>query len=211
MSGLVHFPGNEEEFHVLEHAIGLQIDTTRRLPDWPFRAATAFARIYEFDRVLGGSFGAVLGALAAGYGDDAVTVACFDPEWRYYRDEYTFFPGFQIPGDVVGARYAEGLQHEPDDDPTGALAFTANVIGIAGSSRSWALWGQRDWEIALLLTQDESGPWAAVPVPVWGRDIDLASIRSPVGWGAPLSEQDLQTFWANVRDRGSGGQSPCPS
>jgi hypothetical protein len=54
------------------------------------------------------------------------------------------------------------------------------------------LWGQRDWEIALLLTQDESGPWAAVPVPAFGRDIDLASIRSPDGWGVTLNERTFR-------------------
>jgi len=210
VSGLVHFPRDEDAFHVLEHTIRLQLDTACRLPNWPFLTAAGFASIYEYDRFLGGSFGAVLGALATGYGDEAVTVVCFDPEWRYYRDEYTFFPGFQVDADVVGTGYAEGLRHEPDDDPTGALAFTADVIGITGSSRNWSLWGQRDWEIALLLTQDEPGPWSAMPVPTFGRDVDLASIRSPDGWGVTLNERDLQTFWLNVRDRGSGRWRPGP-
>lgn len=100
--------------------------------------------------------------------------------------------------------YAAGLHYEPGGDPTGALAHTINVIGIAGSSGAWSAWGQRDWEIGLLLTPESQGPWLQQPVRWFGRDIDLDSVRSPAGWGVSLGDRERSTFWLNVRERGSG-------
>ncbi len=181
-----------------------QIDTAVRLPNWPFLVASGFVTIYEYDRLLGTSFGTVLQALVTTYGDSVVTVVGVEPRMPYYRDEYSFFPAFQLEPGSAGSGYGEGMRHEPGGDPTGALAYTVNTLAIAGSSQAWSVWGQRDWEIGLLLTRDEFGPWGDQIVPAFGRDIDLNSIRSPAGWGVPLTERDLTTFWQNVRDRGSG-------
>lgn len=203
MSGLV-FAGNEPEFHTIVGTIGQQVNVSCRLPAWPFQTPTGFASIYEYDRVLGGSFSAVLKALAAFYGDDSVAFACLDPDWRYYRDGYAMLPAFVVDAGTLDKNYARGLRHEPNRDPTGALAFSANVIAITGTSRTWSIWGQRDWEIALLLTPDASGPWSSAEVPTFVGDVDIETIRSPTGWSMPLSQPDLQAFQNNVRSRGSG-------
>lgn len=204
MSEPVIFFLSDDDFHAGLQDLGHTLDCRARLPHWPFTASSGWIRIYEYDRVLGSDFGTVLEALAREYDDQHVTVMTLEPEMPYYRDEYQFYPGFQVLENNLRAGYGVGLRHEPQGDPTGALAYTANILAISGSSRAWAIWAQRDWEIGLLLTRDEVGPWCDQTVPGFGRDIDLASIRSPKGWGVPLSEGDLATFRSNVRERGSG-------
>lgn len=206
MSGQVRSPITEDAFRELERRVETQIDPRVRLPAWPFLGTPGFASIFEHDRVLGGDFGAVLAALALTYGDVVVTVVGFEPTMAYYRDKYDFYPGFEVNGDAVEDGYAEGIAHEPGGDPTGALAYTVDAIGIVGSSRSWALWSQRDWEIGVLLTRDEFGPWLHQGVPAFDRDVDLDSIRAPSGWGVALSSGDTATFRRNVRERGSGAK-----
>lgn len=181
-----------------------QIDPAVRLPSWPFLAGSGFVTIYEFDRLLGGDFGTVLQALAQVHGDETVTVVGLDPPADYYSDNYGFLPAFRVAGDSVADTYGTALYFEPGGDATGAMGFTINILGMVGSSGCWSAWGQRDWEIALVLTREEHGPWLEQPVPWFGRDVDLDSIRSPAGWGVPLSEEERSTFCRNVRERGSG-------
>ena len=204
MTDFVSFPESAEAFSDLQARVQELLDTETRLPAWPFLARSGFATIYEYDRLLGGDFGAVLQALAELHGDEDVTVLGLEPEASYYRRSYDYFPGFHIDRDSISEGYSLGLRREPGGDSAGALAYTLNVIAIVGSSGAWSVWGQRDWEIGILLTPESSGPWLEVPVAWYGRDLDLDSIRSPAGWGMPLTEEDRSTFWHNVRERGSG-------
>ena len=199
-----NFFRTDEDFRLGLQDLGQSLDYRTRLPKWPFRTPSGWVRIYEYDRLLGSDFGTVLGALAEEYRDQHVTVATLDPHMSCYRDEYGFYPGFQVRGIDVSDGYGLGLRHEPDGDPTGALAYTANVIAISGSSGAWSVWAQRDWEVGLLLTRDPAGTWCDQAVPSFSRDVDLTSIRSPRGWGMPLSDVDLAVFWRNIRERGSG-------
>lgn len=198
------FAASDGAFREALVALGRQIDPAVRLPSWPFLASSGFVTIYEFDRFVGGAFGKVPQALAAAYGDDTVTVVGLEPPAGYYRDGYGYLPAFWGAGYSFADVYAEALRYEPGGDATGAMAFSINVLGIVGSSGSWSAWGQRDWEIGLVLTREADGPWLEQPVPSLGRDVDLDSIRSPAGWGVPLSDADRSEFWRNVRERGSG-------
>jgi hypothetical protein len=198
------FADNEDSFAALVKVVNAQLDTARRLPDWPFKLLDGFALIYEYDRILGGDFGSVISGLVSACGDEVITVVGLEPPPSYYRDAYNFYPGFQLPGSRVSDGYGEGLRYEPGGDPTGAMADTLDVVAITGASGAWSVWGQRDWEIGLLLTRDLGGAWLGDDVPWYGHDVDLASIRSPAGWGMPLSEAQLETFEKNLRERGSG-------
>jgi hypothetical protein len=191
-------------FVELKRVLAGSLDLSARLPNWPFRAESGYVTIYEYDRVLGSSFGAVLQALADAHGDVTVAAIGLSPEPAYYRREYGFFPGFETAGASVGVDYGVGVRWEPGGDPTGSLGDTLDVIAIAGASGAWSVFAQRDWELGLLLTPNPVGAWLHSGVPWFGRDIDLDSIRSPSGWGASLSQIDLATFWRHVRERGSG-------
>lgn len=198
------FPERDEEFLRLQDDMQRELDIAARLPSWPFRAPTGFATIYEYDQVLGGTFGSVLDALADTYGDEACGIVGLEPTVDYYRVAYGHYPGLWLRRDSLRDGYGIGMRHEPGGDPTGALAFTINVIGMFGTSGAWSIWAQRDWEIGLLLTRDSLGPWLDQPVPWFPRDVDLDTIRSPSGWGMPLTEEDRSTLWRNLRERGSG-------
>lgn len=95
----------------------------------------------------------------------------------YYRDVYQFVPGFRTTSTAASEGYLAGLRYELGGDPTGPLAYTINVVGITGSSGTWAVWGHRDWEIGLLLTSEPEGPWLEEPVPWFRRDSSIRSSR----------------------------------
>jgi hypothetical protein len=204
LSGLPRFPSNSVEFAEVVDAVSQSVDSSRRLPDWPFRASGGSVTIYEYDSVLGGTFGRVLESLAMDFGDSEVYVLGIELKSSYYVENYHLFPALRAGLEALEASYMAGMRYAPDDDPTGALGDSLDVVAIAGSSGAWAVWAQRDWEIGLLLTAAPSGSWRSADVPWFDLNLDLDSIRSPPGWGLPLSEEDLTTFWRNVHERGSG-------
>lgn len=198
------FPANDRDFETMQGSVGAWIDLAARLPVWPFREACGYAAVFEYDRVLGGSFGAVLDELANTYRDVAITTVGVDPSPGYYRAEYGLLPAFRIPRDDVRAGYGAALRCEPGGDPTGALGDTLNVLAIAGTAGAWSIFAQRDWEVGLLLTADREGSWLTAGLPWFDAEVDLDSIRSPAGWGAMLSEADRAEFARRLRERGSG-------
>jgi hypothetical protein len=204
MTDAPSFATSQGEFAELAIAASAGVDPSRRLPDWPFRASTGFTTVYEYDVVLGGSFGRVLEALASAHDDAWVCVVALDPEMPYYSDGYSLLPAFKVSAPSIADNYSAAMQHEPGGDVTGALNISLNVVAMAGSTGTWAVWAQRDWEIGLLLTPEPHGPWLSTGIPWFGRDVELSDIRSPEGWGMPLSDDDLMTFRRNLQERGTG-------
>lgn len=204
MTASLEFPKSAEAFAGLEETVKRCCDLDVRLPQWPFLPERGFVNIFEFDRIMGGRFGGVLEALVSEFGDRETAVVGVSPKAAYYQDGYATYPGFRICSEAVRDGYGVGLRRAPGGDPTGALVDSLNAVAIAGTTARWSVWGQRDWEIGLLLTPMPTGPWLQQGVPAFGRDLDLDSIRSPAGWRLELTERDLATFWANVRARGSG-------
>lgn len=205
------FPSVDVDFEALRDVVAARVDLDARLPDWPFRGVRGHAVIFEYDRILGGSFGDVLAALVDAYGDDTVTALGVEPPLFYYRDEYGLFPAFRIAGERVRIDYGDALRFEPGGDPTGSLGDSLDVIAISGSSGAWSVFGQRDWEIGLLRTVEPNGVWLDAGVPWFDVDVDLNAIRSPAGWGVALSESDREEFVRQCRVHrpdGTTGRSP---
>jgi len=87
---------------------------------------------------------------------------------------------------------------EPNDDVSGALVESADAIAMCGSTGRWAVWGQRDWEIGILLTDGSFAP-PEDSVPSFSDSTDLELIRSPEGYCVPLSPSALREFHDNWR------------
>jgi hypothetical protein len=171
-----------------------------RLPDWPFVAPGGHVAICEYSSAIGGGFARVLTALCAAFGDESVTFVAFEPAPEYLRDIYGHVGSFRVPRGQLATEYAARLLYEPGGDPTGALGFAANVFGIAGTSNAWAIWGQRDWELAILLTPTIPGPWLDAGIPFAGPRDALHDFRGPEGWVKPLSKPEIDVFLSNVEE-----------
>jgi hypothetical protein len=108
----------------------------------------------------------VLSALSSRYGDVELTVVAADPPPSWYFTECSFWPGFQIRADALETHFDAGLGYDPvGDREVAALFYTADVVGLTGSSRSWSLYTDRDWNLTVLHTPDPDGEWLHTSVP----------------------------------------------
>ncbi len=196
------FVASSEHFLRLLDRFRAVVDLDNRLPAWPFKAPSGFVAICEFDDIFGG-FGRVLERLAEFYGDAFVMLLGVD-RISFYRSRYGIWPALQFEASSVREEYWGVLHWDPEDGFMPELGHAVDVVAIAGSSGRWGVWGQRDWEVGLLLTPDRAGPWCDEGVRFFGRDLDLDDIRGPEGWTLPLTEDMLAEFWGNFDRRGMG-------
>ena len=174
------------------------VNIDSRFPARPFRSDDGVVSVVEFSRVLGRDFGSVLGALAERFGDERVFLVATSPDPTRYIAIFDTAPAFQVGADALPDGFGDGLIWEPPGEISGALAYTVDEFAIVGTSKKWAIWAQRDWEIAAVHTPTEGGEWEDLAVPFFEKGSDIASTRSPVGWGMVLSEADIDEFWQSM-------------
>jgi hypothetical protein len=205
--GGLRIPLTAEEFAESWSRVRTVINTDARLPAWPFSRRGGLTAVGQYGRLMGADFIPVLGALSKDHGDDKVFLVVVDPTPSYYVTNYGFYPGFEL--DVAGltAGYWPGLSYEPGDDPTGAIAYTANDVAVVGSTGAWAVWGQRDWDVVLVQGSNE-GSWLTAGVPFVPPAKALEDFTAVERWANPLSPEDSSSFLSNFAIRAEAHDPP---
>jgi hypothetical protein len=192
------YPEDRAMFDALLVGVERVVDTEIRLPSWPLRDWTAAANVdvCQYSNAIEGAFGPVLQALADFHGDEVVTTVVLDPTPAYYHEHYGTFPAFSLSRDDVAASFWECVSFEPGGDPTGAVVYTANVVTAVGDSGAWAVWAERSWDLAVVLSATPDGPWLACGVPFVPITTALADFTEP-DFKTPLSPTARRTFLQN--------------
>ncbi len=196
-SGL-RIPRAADEFAACQAKAESAVDPAARLPDWPFIRPAGYVAIAQYERLLGTDFVPVLEALAGAYGDEDITLVVIEPDPSYYQQHYGHLPGFRVLRAGLGDGYWAGLSHEPHGDPTGAIAYTADVVAVVGSSGSWAVWGQRDWDLVLVHASTADDAWLKVDVPFVAPHQALEDFTALERSATPLTEAHISTFLRNL-------------
>lgn len=197
MSDRLRFPPDPAGFAVLSDGVERVVDTSSRLPQWPLRhRRTAHVDVCQYSHAIEGSFAPVLQSLADFHGDVVVTTLVLEPKPAYYREHYGGFSAFLLPRGDVSTSFWDCVSYEPAGDPTGALINTANVVATVGSSGVWAVWAERSWDLAIVLSDTVGGPWLSQGVPFVPIEVALADFTEP-DFKKPLSNSQRSAFLAN--------------
>lgn len=195
-SGL-QMPQSDDELAAYWSDVASLLDPDLRLPQLPFLAPTGQVDVAQYDRLLGANFVPVLRALGEAHADRSITLVVIDPPPSYYQEEYSFYPAFRASVEGLDDEYWSGLSYEPLDDPTGAIAFTANVVAVVGSTKAWAVWGERNWELALVHTSATDRRWLDQGVPFLPPGDAIEAFTAPRD-RRTLTETEVATFIANA-------------
>lgn len=202
MTAAKYYPSDNPSFEIVTAAVERVLQVSSRLPEWPFRVPLGNADFCQFSLAIEGPFGAVLEALVDTHGDASVSLAVLDPSPMYYRDNYGSYPVFTVPAAGISQTYWHYVTYEPNADPTGAVAYTANVVGVAGNTGAWAVWAERSWDMAIVMSQIVGGPWTSVDVDFVSAEDALAHYTEP-NFKIALQTHERATFLDNVRKRGT--------
>jgi hypothetical protein len=156
--------------------------------------------VCQYSHAIEGAFGPILKSLADFHGDGVVTTPVLEPTPIYYREHYSGFSVFSLPREDLAESFWDCVSFEPDNDPTGAVAYTANVVTAMGDSGAWAVWAERSWDLALVLSGTADGPWLSRGVPFVAVETALADFTEP-DFKTPLSSSARRTFLANYRSQ----------
>ena len=192
---------DHEEFATRVALVDAVVDTSARLPDLPFVARAGSLVVGEYTRLLGTDIVPVLQALVHDHLDDFIIGVVTDPAPSYYSKHYGFLPAFTVPSDALGDGYWDALNYSPSGDPTGELGVSANVAVIVGSSRQWAVWGERAWELFLVWAA-EPGAWMSADVPFEPVRTALVDFAGHGSWGTRLDDGQVAEFIRNVETFG---------
>jgi hypothetical protein len=194
---------SREEYELVLSELRRVMNLSARMPDTPFLSEEGTDSFCQFTRFRGGSFGPFLGALATQYHDESVSGAALEPEFYTDREDRNgTFAAFHISASQIAEQYWRALTYERNDNPADCMYFQSDVLCVAGSSGSWAIWGERSIGVAIVRTAGSDLSWI--------HDSDwfvpptdaIRAFIEPEFNLQPLSEQFRQTFLRNVRPFG---------
>lgn len=201
LSETVCYPSDVDGFESVMSDITRVVDPAIRLPDWPFRALFGFAYFRTFGGVLQGRFEPVVQSLVEAHGDETVSFGVLDPTPDHYREREPSYPVFRVPASDIGETYWKWVSFHQDGPMMGAVIDTADTFVVTGSSGRWAVWAERQWDLGIILSDIEGGPWVTDTGAIF-----LSAEEALEEWtefeSGPLPDVIRTRFLKNVNEQG---------
>ncbi|HEX8170567.1 MAG TPA: hypothetical protein VF824_08505 [Thermoanaerobaculia bacterium] len=136
--------------------IDRSIDRRAALPDQVFVTRPVAFHVVDFDQFWSEEFFGDAQRLTRRAGDDSFTFAVLRPDPdSYYHAHFGKFPMLRFSDADPAHRYIEELHRDPGGSPADAIAFNSEVVLLYPPSRRWAMYGDRNLEIAVVAVMDE--------------------------------------------------------
>jgi hypothetical protein len=193
---------SREEYELVFSDLRRVVNLSARLPDTPFWSDEGTDSFCELEHFRSGLFGPHLEALAVQYHDEFVSGANLDEFFVDREDRYGTFSAFRIPSSQVAEQYYRALTYEPDDNLAGAMYFSAEILCVAGSSGSWAIWGERPIGVAIVRTVGSDVSWRDYSEWFLSPEDAIEAFIEPNFNRQPLPAEWRRTFLRNVRPFG---------
>jgi hypothetical protein len=146
------------------------------LPGQVFRHHSA-VRMIEWDLLWSRRFADFVIDLTKSSGSDAFRLLVLSPDpLEYFFHHFGSLPMLTLTSSDDSDAYIRAINRDPGNSPADAIVHNSNVIVGWPSSKRWCLYGDRDFEIALIALQQEElvARVAAAPVPTYSMDSALA-------------------------------------
>jgi len=142
------FLTDPEEFRRHNARIQELLDLERKLPEQVFRRPLGNFIFLNFDEVFWGFDLECLKSFARAEETFFVTVVDPDPQ-SYYRKHFNIYPTIAMGPDVDLNAYRKILARPLSEDNSETLADAAGVEVLYSFGHDWAIYGDRDFELAI--------------------------------------------------------------
>jgi len=153
---------NENIFLNASSEIKEMFKTNQTLPKNPFLHFYEAFSFEEFDWALCSEFWTNIQKLALQSGDKYLLMAVLNPDpINYYKKEFGYYNWSIIPTAASESEYWQFLNHHPEESPADSIFINAEKIVWLPQSKSWAIWGERSFELCVLghQTNIEASTW----------------------------------------------------
>jgi hypothetical protein len=175
------FLKEEKEFQNFFQVIKEMFKYDRRLPKQIFKSPLDYFLICDLDKAIGGQFHNELKNLVSVSKDDYIIMGILDPDpVTFYCKEFGFYNWLRIPANMSEDYYWNMLNFEPNGRPVDCILCNSNTIVWASPSKQWAIWGERQYGIAILgFNKDSELKQQIQENDTWGKmDEDFATLIS---------------------------------
>lgn len=147
---------SRSDFEFELQKINRLIGRSATLPDQVFVTAPVAFHIVDFDQVWSEEFFVDAQRLTRRAGDASLTLAVLRPDPdHYYHAHFGKFPVLRFSTSDSAQRYIDELHQDPGDSPADAIAYNSEVVLVYPASVRWAIYGDRDLEIAVIAVMDK--------------------------------------------------------
>lgn len=125
-------------------------ECNNRIPNQVFKSLNYFL-ICDFDKALGSLFQDELENILLTSDDDYLIMGVLDPDpVSFFYKEYGCYNWLHIFANMSKYHYWDLLNMHPTNNPIDILLINTNVVVWASPTKKWAIWGERDYGIAIL-------------------------------------------------------------
>lgn len=125
----------------------------RRLPEQVFQRPYRFQLLCQFDIAMGELLETLRKSRSALAGD-TVLLSVLDPEpITYFYKHFNKINSFYFKADITEDKYYDIRSRNPGN-PSDAIQFNTGIETYIPSSLSWAMWGERSPELAMIGLDD---------------------------------------------------------
>lgn len=182
----ITFATSMQQLHLVRSAFDFGV----KLPRSPI-VLEGHAWVFPFEDVISVPFGRRIDQLVDHFKDTSLQAIASDLDPQDWLRRVGHLPAFSLEREVGGPSYLEHLWHTPAGHPGWEIVTGAYELAIVGSSRNWAVWGQGDWEIAILVAHRSFVPEESADSPMIRLDRYREAPRGVEEWIPPLDSSDI--------------------
>ena len=147
----------ERDYEPIEAGVDIIIYKTKTLPEKVFRETFKYFLFITFDDLLMPHFFNHLKQFLIEVGEERFWLTVIDPEPKlYFGVNFTFFGSFEFSNADTENDYISALNEYPKDSLADALAHNSNSLLISSFTYKWAIFGNRDADIAICAFSDRT-------------------------------------------------------
>lgn len=141
-----------DAFSQCQSTIDSLIMREKRLPDQVFKKPLShFAFINSDDIFHAEDFFRGMQSFLAGLGESRWFLAVIDPDpVGYFFRHFGKYPIIEISAGDTADDYQNMLRDDPGNSPADAIASNSTIILLYSDSGRWAIYGDRDYELAVI-------------------------------------------------------------
>ena len=145
----------EKDYNSMAISIESILDETKLLPENVFRPNFRYFLFITFDELFMPLFFENIKRYIVEVNEKNFWLTAINPDPKlYFGFNFDFFGAIEFSSSDTEDNFLSALNDYPEDSPADALAHNSNLLMVFSSSNRWAIYGDRDADIAICAFSD---------------------------------------------------------